>query len=117
MALLTVQDYVDQARILLLDQVSPYRFPDADVVEALNMAVMEARRLRPDLFTTFFRSDLPDYAVTDLDDEVPVDPMYRKAFLYYVVGHCHLRDEENTQDNRAAGFLNKFVAQLTSLQA
>lgn len=117
MALLNVQNYVDQARVLLLDQVAPYRFPDADIVEALNMAIGEARRLRPDLFTKYFRSDLPDYSTVDLEDEVPVDPMYRKAFLYYVVGHCHLRDEENTQDSRAAGFLNKFVAQLTSLQA
>jgi hypothetical protein len=117
MSLLTVQDYVDQARVLLLDTIDPYRYPDADLIEALNMAIMEGRRLRPDIFTTFFRSDLPDYTVSDLTDEVPVDPMYRKSFLYYIIGHSQLRDEENTQDTRAAAMLNKFVMQLTSLQA
>lgn len=116
-SLLTVQDYLTQARVLLLDQIEPYRYPDVDLVEALNMAIMEARRLRPDLFTSFFRSDLPDYAATDVTEEVPVDPMYRKSFLYYIVGHAQLRDEENTQDSRAAAMLNKFVMQLTSLQA
>lgn len=117
MALRTVDDYVAQARVLLLDQIEPFRYPTADIIEALNMAIMEARRLRADLFTTYFRSDLPDYTVDDGFEEVPVDPMYRKAFLYYVVGHCHLRDEENTQDGRASAMMNKFVAQLTTLQA
>jgi hypothetical protein len=117
MALRTVQDFVSQARVLLLDQIEPYRYPDIDLIEALNMAIMEARRLRPDLFTTFFRSELPDYTALDGDEDVPVDPMYRKALLYYIVGHAHLRDEEDTQDNRATALLNKFVAQLITLQA
>lgn len=117
MALLTVQDYLAQARVLLLDKIEPYRYETDEIIEALNMGIMEARRLRPDLFTGYFRSDLPDYTVADLVEEVPIDPMYRKAFVYYIVGHCQLRDEENTQDTRASAMLNKFVAQLTSLQA
>lgn len=117
MSLLTVQDYLTQARVLLMDKIEPYRYETPELIEALNMAIVEARRLRPDLFTTYFRSDLPDYGPTDLNEEVPVDPMYRKSFLYYIVGHAQLRDEENTQDSRASALLNKFVAQLTSLQA
>jgi len=117
MALLTVQDYVTQARTLLLDEIEPYRYPTAHIIDALNMAIGEARRLRPDLFTRYFRTDLPDYDLGDLTEDVPVDAMYRRAFLYYVVGHMHLRDEENTQDSRASAMLNKFVAQLTTIQA
>lgn len=117
MALLTVQDYIDRARELLLDQIEPYRYTDSELIEALNMGIMEGRRLRPDLFTSFFRTDLPDYTTSDLADEVPIDPMYRKSFLYYIVGHAQLRDEENTQDARASALLNKFVGQLTTLQA
>ena len=117
MALDTVQDYIDRARVLLLDQVEPYRYETVDLVEALNQAIMEARRLRPDLLTDYFRSSLPEFSTGDMSATVPVDPQYRVAFVYYVCGNANLRDEENTQDSRAAAFLNKFIAQLTTLQA
>lgn len=117
MALDTVQDYVDRARVLLQDQVAPYRYPDADLVENLNMGILEARRLRPELLRSYFRSTLPDFSSSAMTDSVPIDPMYRVAFVYYICGQAQLRDEENTQDTRAAAFLNKFVAQMISLQA
>ena len=117
MALDTVQDYIDRARVLLLDQVAPFRYPDVDLVEALNMGILEARRLRPELFRDLFRGALPDYSPTLLTAAVAIDPICRVAFVYYIVGHAQLRDEENTQDTRAAAFLNKFVAQLTTLAA
>jgi hypothetical protein len=117
MALDTVQDYIDRARGILVDSVEPYRYPDQDLVEALNMAVMEARRLRPELMRSFFRGSLPEFQASDTTAAVPIDPMYRSAFLYYVCGHAHLRDDEVTTDSRAAGFLNKFVAQLLTQQA
>lgn len=117
MALDTVQDYVDRARVLLQDQVAPYRYPDADLVENLNMGILEARRLRPELLKNYFRTTLPDFSTAAMSADVPIDPMYRVAFVYYICGQAQLRDEENTQDTRAAAFLNKFVAQMLSLQA
>jgi hypothetical protein len=117
MALDTVQDYIDRARTLLLDQVAPYRYPDADLVEALNMAILETRRLRPELLRSFFRDSLPDFSTADLSASVPIDPQYRVAFVYYICGHAHLRDDEITQDSRASAFLNKFTAQMLSIQA
>ena len=49
-ALDTVADYVNYARVLLQDQVnSPYRYPDADLLMALNMAFPEAKKLRPEM--------------------------------------------------------------------
>lgn len=117
MALDTVQDYIDRARVLLLDEVEPYRYPTADLVENLNMGILETRRLRPDVLQSYFRTSLPDFSVSDLTATVPVDPQYRVAFVYYICGHAQLRDEENTQDSRAAAFLNKFVAQMTTIQA
>lgn len=117
MALDTVQDYVDRARVLLLDQVEPYRYSTSDLVEALNMGVMEARRLRPDLFKSFFRSTLPDFSTTSLTDAVSIDPQYRAAFVYYICGQAQLRDDENVQDSRAALFLNKFTSQMLSIVA
>lgn len=117
MALDTVQDYVDRARVLLLDQVEPYRYPTLDLVEALNMGVLEARRLRPDLLKSYFRATLPEFSTAAMSAAVPIDPQYRVAFVYYICGQAQLRDEENTQDTRAAAFLNKFVAQLQTAQA
>lgn len=117
MALDTVQDYIDRARVLLLDTVEPYRYPDIDLVEALNMGILEARRLRADLFKSYFRTTLPDYTTGDLTAEVDIDPMYRMAFVYYVCGSAQLRDDENNQDSRAVTFLNKFTAQLLSIAA
>ncbi len=117
MALDTVQDYVDRARVLLLDQVEPYRYPTDDLVEALNMGILEARRLRPDLLKSYFRSTLPDFSTAAMSATVPVDPMYRVAFVYYICGHAQLRDDENNQDSRSAAFLNKFVSQMTNIMS
>ncbi len=117
MALDTVQDYVDRARVLLLDQVDPYRYPTDDLVEALNMGILEVRRLRPDVVKAYLRTTLPDFSTSDLSATVPIDPQYRVAFIYYICGQAQLRDDENNQDSRSSAFLNKFVSQLISIQA
>lgn len=118
MALDTVQDYVTEARVLLLDQNVPYRYADSDLVSGLNIAVLEARRLRPEIFQGYFKTTLPSFTAASMStQQVPVDAQYRAAFLYYICGHAQLRDEENTQDGRAAAFLNKFTSQLLSLNA
>jgi hypothetical protein len=115
MALSTVQDYVDRARVLLQDQVAPYRYQDTELVAAIGLAILEMRRLRPDIVKTFFRTTLPEFSTSSMTTAVPIDPQYRVAILYYVCGHAQLRDDENTQDSRATVFLNKFVAQLLSI--
>lgn len=117
MALDTVQDYIDRARVLLLDTVEPYRYENADLVEALNMGVLEARRLRPDLFKSYFSGSLPDYNVANLNAAVDIDPQYRVSFVYYICGQAQLRDDENVQDSRAVTFLNKFTSQLLTIAA
>lgn len=117
MALDTVQDYVDRARVLLLDETDPYRYSTLDLVEALNLGIMEARRLRPELFTGYFRTSLPDFSVDAMATPVPIDPQYRVAFVYYICGHAQLRDDENNQDTRSAAFLNKFISQMLTIQA
>jgi hypothetical protein len=51
------------------------------------------------------------------NDATPVvlDQQYRVAVIYYIVGHAQLRDEEDTQDQRAAALLGKFQSQMLSL--
>lgn len=118
MALDTVQDYIDRARTLLLDTYNgPYRYSDADLVENLNMGILEARRLRPELFLSSFSTTLPDFSAAAMTAAVPIDPQYRVAFVYYICGHAQLRDDENVQDSRAVTFLNKFTSQMLTIQS
>lgn len=116
-ALDTVQDYIDRARVLLLDEVEPFRYPDNDLVEALNMGILDARRVRPDLFKNSFRSTLPDFTTSNMSAAVDIDPMYRTSFVYYICGQAQLRDDENVQDSRAAQFLGKFMSQLLTVMS
>lgn len=107
----TVGKIIDAARILLQDtRAGAYRYDDPSLILHLNDAVLEARRIRPDLF-------LPSYAVpaeyTSKTDLFTLELMYRPAFVYYVAGKAQLRDDETGQDGRATVLLNKFVAQLT----
>jgi hypothetical protein len=107
-ALATVEDYVSAARVLLQDTIEEFRYSDVDLALGLNLAFIEAKRLRPDMFLS---TTLPNYTVSD-STAVPVDEQYRGAFLYYVVGWAQLRDEEDTQDQRAVSFLNRFTSLL-----
>lgn len=116
-ALDTVADYVEQARVLLLDtRSSMYRYSDAEIVAALNIGLQEAYRLRPDLFLTTLDYEVPAYAMpTDAATKVPVEIGFRQAFVYYIVGRCQLRDQEDTTDQRAGALLQKFVGQLLAV--
>ena len=112
MALDTVQDYIDHARVLLQDTVTTYRYPDADFIMEINAGILEMRAKRPDMFIGLF-DDIPSYTL--VTDEVFVDPQYRMSLLYYVVGMIQLRDEEPTSDSRAGSFIAKFNNQLTNV--
>lgn len=109
MALDTVSDYITDARRLLLDEAAPYRYPDADLISALNMGITEAARLRPDLFFKTLRTGAPANVTSGA---VAVDFRYRTALLNYIIGMAQLRDDEATQDQRAGALMTKFVAQL-----
>lgn len=114
LSLSTVQKVIDEARVLLLDKTAPFRYSDAELTEALNIAILEARRLRPDLFLQTFAA-LPFYV--SMTDAFSIEPMYRPAFVYYIVGRAQLRDDEATQDARASVLMNKFVGQMLAIQS
>jgi len=110
----TVEDYVNEARVLLQDTLgsgSGYRYSDAELVSGLNMALEQAHKLRRDLF---LRYDTAPYYPVVSGVEVTIDPGYRRALLFFMVGHAQLRDEEETTDSRASAFLTAFTAQLTT---
>jgi hypothetical protein len=110
MALDTVGQYVAQARVLLQDNVAPYRYTDADFIFALNAAMLEARKLRSDLFLND-PGNVPEYTL--VGDSVDIPHQYRIAFLYYVTGFVGLREVEPEEEGRAAAFMKLFTMKLT----
>jgi hypothetical protein len=110
----TVSDYLSDARILLQDIIEPFRYDDASLLTALNVALLEGRRLRADLFVFNDRDGgiVPHYSVND-NSVVPIEQQFRLAFLHGVVGHAIERDQEDLQDERAVWFLNVMANILT----
>lgn len=113
-ALDTVAKITASARVLLQDLIEPFRYSTLDLVNALNMGLLEARRLRPDLFLS---TPTAVQSFTEADAAgnvlVTVDQQYRMPLVYFVCGQAQLRDEEETQDARASAFLQKFTQILT----
>lgn len=105
----TLSDYIKASRALLQDEGAATRFSDERYSLALELAFDEAYRIRPDIF---LKVEAPKLFGEPMDTEVPVPRGYQSAFLYYMCGHVQLHDAEDTQDNRASVFLNKFMAQL-----
>jgi hypothetical protein len=116
----TIAGMVQHARTLTQDKTAPYRYQDYEFVNAFNMAVLESQRLRPDFWIVAIPPQIDtsaglNYNAATDSTPVGVDPQYRMAFVYYMVGQAQLRDEEETQDNRASGFLAMFKSQLVGL--
>ena len=120
-ALSIVSDYIGDSRTLLQDTIQPYRYQDNELITALNVAMMDARRLRPDLFLgdlieTYFDT-IGTFNVGSPGRQVPVEYPFRLAVLYGMCAHALTRDQEDVQDARAAAFLQIFVEKLTGTKA
>ncbi len=108
----TIDDYVEDARILLQDVIAPYRYDDDSLIIAMNVTLLEGRRLRPDLFV--YETRCGPLGVQHLQavdgTTVFMEPQFRLAFLHGMVGHALERDQEDIQDARAAAFMAVFTA-------
>ena len=125
-ALDTVGKIIGYVRVLLQDTIEPYRYPDVDLITALNAGFLDARRLRPDLFL-YSSTNVPFYSPVQelvgipenppvpsyLDAVIDIDQQYRMALVYFILGQAQFRDEEDVQDARAALFMAKFSQMLT----
>lgn len=106
-ALNTVESLISDARTLLLDKVRPFRYEDAELLVALNTSLLEARRLRADLFVTRYGNEVPFYGAVS-GEAFCIEPQFRLAFVFGICGHALTRDQEDVQDNRANTFRNVF---------
>lgn len=131
----SVGGYVRDARTLLQDRIKPFRYSTGSLVSALDVALLEARRVRPDLFLGYLDATPQYYAVIDPNDPeaddwdddsddlptlqefVPIEEQFRVAILNGLVGHALQRDQEDIEDTRAAAFLDMFYENLTGVKA
>jgi hypothetical protein len=111
-ALSTIDDYIDDGRTLLQDTISPYRYSDTSLIVAMNVALLEGRRLRPDLFV--YNKACGPTGVQSFQDKdgtvLVMEEQFRLAFLHGMVAHALERDQEDIQDARAAAFMGIFNA-------
>lgn len=108
----TVSDYLSDARTLLQDTIQPYRYDDPSLLVAFNTTILEARRLRPDLFVFRHGCDnVPSFNAND-NEEFHMEPPFRLAFVYGIVAHALMRDQEDIEDSRASTFMEAFNSML-----
>ena len=126
-----VSQYISDTRSFLQDLIGPpYRYSDDDIVTALNTAVGEISRVRPDIFLeTKYQQPLPKrsaypedlvpglYTSTDETAIVSVPRTYFQPMIWYMAGLLQFWDVEDTQDIRAQSFHQKFLGALMTLAA
>lgn len=105
----TFQQIINDARVLLndeanLDGTQP-RYTDPQLLNYSQQALVEARRIRPDLFLSNLTGAFPTYTA---DQTVPISADYIVPLVDYVVARAEMRDDEFAVDGRASGLFAKF---------
>lgn len=112
----TFSDIIDDARIILNDQYmdsnTVLRYTEAQLLVYARQAVIEARRIRPDLFLSNLTGSFPKFVETDT---VPMPDEYHAAIADYISHRAEMRDDEFEVDGRASSLFQKFKAGLTGL--
>ncbi len=114
----TYSQVIERTRRILQDEgATNYRYSDQSLVDATNDAILEVRRVRPDLFLS------TDFVTTDVDaadvatTELPIEDMFFHSLVYLASGYQMLRDDEFSLDSRAVNLLNKGISQLLVVNA
>ena len=112
----TYSDVIIRARRILQDEdATSQRYTDESLLDAVNDAVLEVRRVRPDLFIsanfTVTTVALVDIASTN----IPIPEFHFQSLVYLTAGYQMLRDDEFSVDSRAVNLLNKGTAQLLTV--
>jgi len=110
----SVADVIKRVRSVLKDKVEPLRYPDADIIDTINDALVEIRRVRPDLY---LKKDFKVPTVAIDSDALPVEDFVFNSITYFVIGYLMLRDDEFAVDGRAMSMINKATSQLLACAA
>jgi len=118
----TLDSLVDEVRLMLKDRRAPYRYTQTDILESINSAFGELKRLRPDAFLGCCADEdgtieLPSFAEADLaltpvPTPFPVELFFFMPMVFFAVGKLQLGDDEFAVDNRAMSLLGAFRQQV-----
>lgn len=133
----TWQNVLDEARVILQDSDTPFRYGNTVLLAKLNRGLQELARLRPDAFWDFFDTDditVPEVVVIDLDpddepdqfdpdedgqialtEEFNIPMMFYTPLVYWVASSAELVDDEFTNDGRVMTLMNQFKTMVVSL--
>ncbi len=114
----TYQTAIDEAREILQDTDTPYRYDDSILLNILNRALQELGRIRPDAFWSTFVTDdivIPEVATIDLSTTFPLPSQFYLPVVSFIVAWSEVLDDEFTQDGRAGMLLQQFKTQVLSL--
>jgi hypothetical protein len=110
-ALPTYGNLVDSVRREVQD-LDEDRYDNVRILDALNLATLEIRRLRPDFFIGRYAE--PVFVARVLTDEYPYNEMSIPIVIKYAVGWIETADDEYTNDGRAVAMLGMFKDDLTT---
>lgn len=107
----TFKQITDDARVVLNDQMasasSVVRYTEAQLLGYARSALIDARRIRPDLFLSNLTGAFPAFTG---ESTVPLPEDYLIPLVDYVIGRAELRDDEFSADGRAGAMIQKFKA-------
>lgn len=113
---ITPTNVILTARDILQDTVADYRYTDDSLYRGLNMALREAKRLRPDIYLSGGALvPVPTVNAGNAATPLPIDDQFETAFVSYVVGWAELRDDQYTAEGRAGALLGQFKTALVGL--
>jgi len=113
------ENLITEARELLQDTDTPFRFTDSYMLNTLNRGLQELGRIRPDAFYDLYDANalnIPEI----VDDDAAIAPQYDWATTFqinmhyftplmtYVIGSIEATDDEFTLEGRAMMFLQSF---------
>jgi hypothetical protein len=119
----TIGELIVEARQLLNDSIpisGEARFPDNELVAALNDAMFQIRQKRPDAFLGYgLRKSVPQYTLpADANTTLPIDEtFFYSPLLFYVVGRSEITEDTYADNGRAVAMMNKFVNQILSVKS
>lgn len=117
----TIDDAITEARLIVSDARTPYRYDDTSMVRHLNTALAEVYRYRPDAYIGNFTTatlgvnNVTNYVVADLGTSTlfPLDNrLYFNPVVFFIAGRAELADDEFTENSRATALLQSFRAML-----
>lgn len=112
----TFQQIINDARVVLNDQIEDAntipRYTEPQLLSYARAALVEARRLRPDLFLSNLTGAFPQFTATDT---IPIPEEYAVALADYVIHRAEMRDDEFAVDGRAVVLLQKFKSGMLAL--